>query len=80
MRGAYGGERCQGGPLTRDARANLGDYFADSTLAERELSKTVTSYDVHDRPPVFLKSSHTDRCKSLCRDVALGFFTAPQPI
>ena len=57
--------------------AILGEYFADSMLAECELPTMVTSYDIHNRRTVFLKSWHTDHGKILCRDAARATSAAP---
>jgi patatin-like phospholipase/acyl hydrolase len=57
--------------------AILGQYFADTTLAECELPTMVTSYDIHNRRTVFLKSWHTDHGKILCSDAARATSAAP---
>ena len=57
--------------------AILGEYFADSTLAECELPTMVTSYDIQNRRTVFLKSWHTDHGKILCSDAARATSAAP---
>ena len=57
--------------------AILGEYFADSSLAECELPTMVTSYDIQNRRTVFLKSWHTDHAKVLCRDAARATSAAP---
>ena len=57
--------------------AILGEYFATSTLAECELPTMVTSYDIHNRRTVFLKSWHEDHGSVLCRDAARATSAAP---
>ena len=57
--------------------AILGEYFADSALAECELPTMVTSYDIQNRRTVFLKSWHEDHCSVLCRDAARATSAAP---
>ena len=57
--------------------AILGEYFADSMLAECELPTMVTSYDIHNRRTVFLKSWHKDHGKILCCDAARATSAAP---
>ena len=55
----------------------LGEYFADSTLAECELPTMVTSYDIQNRRTVFLKSWRTDHGKIFCCDAARATSAAP---
>ena len=57
--------------------AILGEYFADSALAECELPTMVTSYDIQNRRTVFLKSWHTGHGKILCSDAARATSAAP---
>ncbi|MDG2460841.1 MAG: patatin-like phospholipase family protein [Luminiphilus sp.] len=57
--------------------AVLAHYFADATLQDCELPIMVTSYDIHNRKTVFLKSWHSEHMKVFCRDAARATSAAP---
>ena len=52
-------------------------YFGDRTLAECGVPAMVTSYDIHNRRTVFMKSWHRDHAALLCSEAARATSAAP---